>query len=39
MNSDTPKKQQKAQILKRVKYLTKHGRHQEAMSLFSKHFK
>ena len=39
MNSDTPKKQQKAQILKRVKYLTNHGRHHEAHSLFSKHFK
>ncbi len=39
MNSDTPKKQQKAQILKRVKYLTNHGRHYEAQSLFCKHFK
>ena len=39
MNTGTAKQQQQAQILKRVKYLTNQGRHHEAHSLFSKHFK
>ncbi|KZR75694.1 hypothetical protein PMIT1323_01989 [Prochlorococcus marinus str. MIT 1323] len=39
MNTVSAKQQKQAQILKRVKYLTKHGHHQEAQSLFSKHFK